>query len=168
MDPSRKASHLLPSGKTKIFGIKSEILIKDKRIKWTLALRLRSYSQRDKFIRINNLEPLPFLYLTNHTKWSRMSNLFIIKEYHTWRKNIWNIRSTWICRISIRSLGFPSQKNSRDTSPVMRLKLNPQTAQPHPYLEAFHCESATLRCHSDYHSWALYVLEVDRYQSSLN
>ena len=49
-------------------------------------------------------------------------------------------------------IGLQNIHSSRDTSPVMRLKLNPQTAQPHPYLEAFHCESAKLRCHSDCHS----------------
>ena len=37
-----------PLNKTKISGIKSEILIKYKRIKWTLAVRLRTYSQGDK------------------------------------------------------------------------------------------------------------------------
>ena len=31
-----------------IFGVNSEIFIKYKRIKWTLAVRLRSYSQGDK------------------------------------------------------------------------------------------------------------------------
>ena len=36
--------------KKKVFGVESEILIKYKRIKWTLAVRLRTYSQGENLL----------------------------------------------------------------------------------------------------------------------
>ena len=69
--------HPYPRNKTKIFGIKSEMLIKDKRIKWTLAVRLRTYSQGDKIISIQQ---------TLHKVCLRPMDLFnttdLLRNYH--------------------------------------------------------------------------------------